>query len=130
MSVAAASDYRIAIPENTADAKERKKRLLEAVPYLLEKEKIEVLKKTKKNEKIEDIKKGIYKIFVEEDEIYMLLATGSDYNLKPELVVQALCGENGICYNRFDYQIHRIETYMKNKEGNLVSLLESGKRIL
>ena len=58
----------------------------------------------------------------------MLLAAGSEYNLKPELVLEALCRETGYEYKKFDYQVHRIETYMKNKEGELVSLLESGTR--
>ena len=59
----------------------------------------------------------------------MFLATGSEYNLKPESVVEALCKECGLEYNKFDYQVHRIETYMKNEQGELVSLLESGTRI-
>lgn len=130
MSLVAASDYQISIldkeDEKSAD---RKAKLLEASKYLLEKETIEVLRKTKKNEKVEDIKKGIYKLFPDGDKIYMLLATGSEYNLKPELVIEALCKETGQVYKKFDYRIHRIETYMKNEKGRLVSLLESGTRI-
>ncbi len=105
-------------------------RLLDAVPHLLEKETIEVFRKTKKNEKVEDIKKGIYKLEVRDNNIYMFLATGSEYNLKPESVIEALCNETGIDYNKFDYGIHRIETYYKNDEGKLVSLLETGTRIV
>ena len=132
-----------------------KEKFLAYVPHLLELDKIEVLKKTKKNEKIEDIKSGIYKVSVESyvsaralagdpvdgtspaenqyvddinatDNLYMLLATGSEYNLKPELIVQAICKEIGYEYNRFDYRIHRLETYMRNEQEQLVSLLETG----
>lgn len=152
MSIVAASDYIISVLESVpADVKEK---MLSYVPHLLEKESIEILKKTKKNEKIEDIKPGILKLSVESyqtakilagedsacdnqyvedakmvDKMYMLLATGSEYNLKPELVIQAVCREIGYDYKRFDYKIHRLETYMKDEEGNLVSLLKSGTRI-
>lgn len=131
MSIVAGSDYHVTIleKENDSNWKTRKKMLLEEVPHLLEKDTIEVLRKTKKNEKVEDIKPGIFKLSVNEDKIYMFLATGSEYNLKPESVLEALCKETGIEYNKFDYQIHRIETYMKNEKGELVSLLESGTRI-
>lgn len=133
MSIVAASDYVITILDTVpAEVKEQ---MLFFAPHLLEKESIEILKKTKKNEKIEDIKPGIFKLSVESyaspkaDKLYMLLATGSEYNLKPELVIQAVCRETGYEYKRFDYKIHRLETYMKNEEGKLVSLLESGTRI-
>lgn len=178
MSIVAASDYIITILDTVpADVKEK---MLSYVPHLLEKESIEILKKTKKNEKIEDIKPGILKLSVESyqsakilagedvvgsidgcmnnhnnaedfgksetadknavfnqyvedveavDKMYMLLATGSEYNLKPELVIQAVCREIGYEYKRFDYKIHRLETYMKDEEGKLVSLLQSGTRI-
>lgn len=131
MSIVAGSDYHVTILEKDNDAnwKIRKEKLLEAVPHLLEKDTIEVIRKTKKNEKVEDIKPGIFKLCIDEDKIYMFLATGSEYNLKPESVMEALCKETGIEYNKFDYQVHRIETYMKNEQGELVSLLESGTRI-
>ena len=122
MSIVAGSDYLVTM-------KEHKDELLAVVPHLLEKETIEVLRKTKKNEKVEDIKPGIFQLYVNYDKIYMFLAAGSEYNLKPESVLEALCKEAEIAYNRFDYQVHRLETYMKNEAGELVSLLESGTRI-
>lgn len=122
MSIVAGSDYLVTM-------KEHKDELLAVVPNLLEKETIEVLRKTKKNEKVEDIKPGIFQLYVNDDKIYMFLAAGSEYNLKPESVLEALCKEAEIEYNRFDYQVHRLETYMKNEAGELVSLLESGTRI-
>ena len=127
MSIVAASDYMITIRDETDDS--MKQAILSQVPHLLDKESIEVFRKTKKNEKVEDIKKGIYKLSLSEDRIYMYLATGSEYNLKPESVLEALCNEAKVPYNKFDYQIHRLETYMKNDKGELVSLLETGTRI-
>lgn len=171
MSIVAASDYIITILDTVPSVV--KEQILSYAPHLLEKESIEILKKTKKNEKIEDIKPGILKLSVESydsarilagdegvvdsrdekfhvpyesvkenvlqnqyvedvtarDKLYMLLATGSEYNLKPELVIQAVCREIGYEYKRFDYKIHRLETYMKKEDGKLVSLLKSGARI-
>lgn len=127
MSVTAGSDYLITFQDSMP--KDTREKLLNAVNSLLSKDSIEVLKKTKKNEKIEDIKPGVYALSVRGDRLYMLLATGSEYNLKPELVIGALCREIDSAYEKFDYRIHRMETYMKNHEGKLVSLLESGTRI-
>lgn len=131
MSIVAGSDYLITILDKDGDTscKERREKLLAAVPHLLDKKTIEVLRKTKKNEKVEDIKPGIFQLSVDEDKIYVFLATGSEYNLKPESVIEALCKEIDMEYNKFDYQVHRLETYMKNEQGELVSLLESGRRI-
>lgn len=127
MSIVAGSDYLITI-HDTLTA-EQKQKMLSYVPHLLEKETIEVFRKTKKSEKVEDIKKGIYKLSVDGDQIYMFLATGSEYNLKPESVIEAICKETEITYNKFDYHVHRVETYMKNENEELVSLLNSGTRI-
>ena len=67
---------------------------------------------------------------VQDRKIYMLLATGSEYNLKPDSVMEAICKEADVPYNKFDYQIHRVETYTKNSNGELISLLETGTHII
>lgn len=126
MSIVCASDYMITIHDDMKDSA----RILQAVGKLLQKDTIEVFRKTKKQEKIEDIKPGIFQLEVRKNRIYMLLATGSEYNLKPDSVIEAICIEAGVTYNKFDYQIHRIETYTKNEEGNLISLLDCGSRIM
>ena len=127
MSLVAASDYHVTPVQGVP--KEEWDRLLRGAGNLLEQEQIEILRKTKKSEKVEDIRKGIYKLYADGNQLYMLLAAGSEYNLKPELVTEALCGFLSIPYNRAAYQVHRLETYMKNEEGALVSLLESGTKI-
>ncbi|MGN0155559.1 MAG: TIGR03936 family radical SAM-associated protein [Lachnospiraceae bacterium] len=152
MAIVAASDYVITILDTVPE--DVKEQILSYTPHLLEKESIEILKKTKKNKKVEDIKPGIMILSVESyesaklltgeessfdnpsiedvksvDKIYVQLSTGSEYNLKPELIIQAICREIGYEYKRFDYKIHRLETYMKKEDGKLVSLLKSGTRI-
>ena len=87
-----------------------------------------ILKKTKKSEREENIRPGIMKLEVRDGKIYMLLSTGSVYNLKPDLVMQALCSSAGVTYSFFDYHIHRFETYMDDDKGELVPLYMAGTR--
>lgn len=127
MSIVCASDYMIMIHDKVQ--KDEIHKLLQAANTLLEKETIEVFRKTKKQEKIEDIKPGILQLETRDNQIYMLLATGSEYNLKPDSVIEAICKEAEVPYNKFDCQIHRIETYTKNNDGQIISLLETGTHI-
>ena len=83
-------------------------------------------KKTKKNEKEEKIRPGILKLERRGDSIYMLLQTGSVYNLKPELVVKALYDLCGETYDFFRIYIHRLETYY-DKDGSLQPLYMAGE---
>ena len=50
---------------------------------------IRILKQTKRSEKEVDIKPMIYDLKVRDNKIYMFLATGSEQNLKPDLVFEA-----------------------------------------
>ncbi len=61
--------------------------------------------------------------------IYMKLATGSMENLKPELILESFCKSVEMEYNPFAYQIHRIELYAKNENGELISLEDMGEEI-
>ncbi len=125
MSVVAASDYIISFNEDFA----MKAKLIEKVTDYISGENILIVKKTKKSEKEVDIKPFIYDLHLEDDTLYMLLATGSVENLKPSLVIEGLYNYVGIEYNKFDYRIHRIEAYMRDEQGELVSLLAAGKKI-
>ncbi len=132
MSVVAASDYMITFKALEAEGcgscvPEKAKHILECVADFHRQSEIVILKKTKKSEKEENIKPGILKIAVKDNGIYMLLSTGSTYNLKPELVMEALCQYAGISYNFFDFHIHRIETYMEDENGTFVPLYKAGK---
>lgn len=132
MSVVAASDYRItfkAVEREGCEGHvpEEAKHILECVAGFYSQSEIVILKKTKKSEKEEDIKQGILKIDVRDNGIYMLLSTGSNYNLKPELVMEALCQYASISYNFFDFHIHRIETYMEDENGELMPLYKAGR---
>ena len=48
---------------------------------------------------------------------YLNLSTGSNDNVKPELVVEALFAHMGLTYNPSAIQIHRIDVYAKADEA-------------
>lgn len=125
MSVVTASDYYIY--KNDECENDYLHKLSGALDSFIAQDTIEIMKKTKTKEEMSDIKPGIYKLEKKDDGIYMLLASGSVLNLKPELVVEALCKYLGLEYNRYDYMFHRLETYMGEKD-NLKSLIEAGNR--
>lgn len=85
---------------------------------------IEILKKTKRSEKIVDIKPMIYELRYENEGIFMKVAQGSAANLKPDLVMQALSEFAGIMLPEF-VQYERLDMYCL-QDGKLVSLNDIG----
>ena len=83
---------------------------------------IHILKKTKKSEKEVDIKPMIYKFEIRDDGVYMQVATGSVENLKPEVVMQALCIYLGVDPEQVTFVHHRLEVYADNGNKEFVSL--------
>ncbi len=62
-------------------------------------------------------------VYENNTKVYLRLDTGSASNLKPELVMEAFCIENGIQYNPYAWQVHRLEIYTRDEESNrLISL--------
>ena len=96
---------------------------------------IVVLKKTKRSEKEVDIKPMIYKMTALDDGIYLYLATGSEQNLKPDLVAEAFLKFAGEDPEEIPVHIHRIDVYAKNPEAaegqtEFITLEGLGKDIL
>lgn len=55
--------------------------------------------------------------------VYLQLDTGSSVNLKPELVMEAFCDYYSLPFEKFAWQVHRMEAYTRDLEsGKLVSL--------
>lgn len=89
---------------------------------------IEILKKTKKGEKIIDLKPYIYEVSIDSPNVsgaieeqpghflFMKLSAGSAANIKPELVLDAYYRSLGEEYPPFSWQIQREEVY--GDEGN------------
>ncbi len=145
MAAVTASDYVVTFTKSKSNEKEIESKnsdnpdkvftencvansIIDRVDSVKEIDSIEIVKKTKKSEKVVNIRPLIYDIkAIDDDKIYMLLATGSKDNLKAELVMEALYSMAGIPYNRFDFNLHRLETYMTDEKGDFKSLLSAGK---
>lgn len=129
MAAVSASDY--FIYKNDESDNDYIDRLTVSIDTLMSKDGINVLKKTKTKEEICDIKPYIYELkgfeYDMTEGIYMLLASGSRMNLKPELVIGALAEHAGIKYSPYDYRVHRIETYM-GEEGAFAPLYTAGSK--
>ena len=117
MTIVAAADYlstlrKGAFPE---DWKEK-------ADEFIAQDKICIVKATKKSEKEVDIKPMIYKFGVQDDSIYMLVATGSVENLKPELVMQAFGQYLGLDMESVAFAHHRLDVYADEGNKEFVSL--------
>jgi len=89
-----------------------------------------VTKVSKKSTKEEDIRPYIYELFpVNGHKIEMLISSGSIYNVKPELVVGALCKLHNVFVDENELIMRRIEQYTVI-EDKFVSLDDVGKIIL
>ena len=96
---------------------------VEKIKDFLSQNEINVLKKTKRNETITDIKPGIYELIpnAETKTLHMTLSAGSIWHIKPELVLKALIEFAGGEYAEKDRSLCRCELYAK-KESGLVPL--------
>ncbi|MCR4740945.1 MAG: TIGR03936 family radical SAM-associated protein [Lachnospiraceae bacterium] len=101
-------------------------------------EELTVLKKTKKSEKIINIRPLIHEYYTETADgddntqipvIKLKLSTGSVDNLKPELVIQAVYEHEGMKLPEHALLINRDEMYTLSDDGLFVSLDETGKNI-
>ena len=138
MTIVAAADYKVTFPETFRHAEEIRV-LPESwkgkVESFMAQPEIVVLKKTKRSEKEVNIKPMIYEMSALDDGIYLYLATGSEQNLKPDLVAEAFLKFSGEDPEETPVHIHRIDVYAKNpdaEEGKteFISLDGLGKDIL
>ncbi len=143
MSIVAAADYLVTFKNNNLFSL---RRISEHINNFYDKETIEVLKTSKKSEKMVDIKPLIYSMepdvdieeIVSDDDmaefgIKMQLATGSVNNLKPELVMNAFLESAGFNPDDFPMNIYRVEVYADlgdENERKLVTLDSLGEDIV
>lgn len=143
MAVLAACDYLIFLkPDGTSFLSEKTRRK-QAVSALMNRTSVEILKKTKRSEKVVDIREYIYlatddrEAFYPGTEVssvqdfllcegylplfYMQLTAGSVVNIKPELVLEAMHEQEGEHFDGLQFQIHRLEMYgdAKMKKGEV-----------
>ncbi len=111
MSVVAAADYEISCRYRPASFFED----TAILEHFLNEEHILIEKKTKKSVQMVDIRPMVYSAcmeFIEKKPVLRVrLAAGSSRNLKPELLLDALCTYAGCERGAFDYLIHRTELY-------------------
>lgn len=154
MAMLAACDYMVTVkpqkdsfllPEHFGNT-EKYINIAELLQDFMAQERIEILKKTKRSEKLVDIRENIYVLSEKRDTfdtetrdhgsiccldssagtpvLYMQLTAGSVINIKPELVLQAMADFTGEVFDPFAYQIHRMEMYgdQGGKKGEIHTL--------
>ncbi len=131
MTITAAASYRV-YPLESAKTSDIRLPLpgnwTEEIEEFLAQEHITVWKKTKRSEKEVDIKPMIYDMHPDADSIYLFLATGSEQNLKPDLVMDTFLNYTGAEETALHY--HRVDVYARNEAGTFVPLSDMGKIIL
>lgn len=106
--------------------------------FFQEPEEILVSKKTKKGERIVDLKQLVYDFQIIDPAKHvsckpafeLLVHAGSTNNIKPEFVLEAFYQYLDAEYNPYALQIHRKEVYTSGQDGNLIPLLDEGFCIL
>ena len=102
------------------------------VPEFFALPQIEIMRKTKRSEKLTDIRPWIYDMKVKKSGVWMQLSTGSVSNLKPELVMEAFCKWCGVELPPFACTILREEVYADigtEEERKLVPLEALGEEV-
>ncbi len=122
MSIVSEADYLV----NFRKGKEPCSDLKNQFEQFMAQEQIEILKATKKSEVVVDIRPLIRSFEVRNDGIFLKLATGSENNLKPELVVDAFCEYLSVQRKPFDLLTERLELYGKNENGDPIPLEDFG----
>lgn len=125
MSSVAAADYLIDFREGYTMPCD----FLGHISEFLAEEEIKILKKSKKSEQMVNIRPFIYEMKQQEQKIFLKVSTGSVDNLKPNLVMEAFCNFLDKEFSDFAFTYHRLETYMRNKNQELVPLAEAGSVI-
>ena len=119
MASVAAADYLISFRDSVSLPDNWKEKLT----AFYKKDKIPVIKKTKKGEIEIDLKETIYQLEIREDQVYMLLDAGSGSNMKPGFVLETFCTAENISLPEYPFRVRRLETYKRTGEGKLVPLI-------
>lgn len=140
MSVVSAADYEIwykqeaDVPEKIWDFARLQELLQE---FFYKPKQILVTKKTKKSEKVMDLKPLVHDFRILEPQerffhhpaFYLHVCTGSVDNVKPELVLEAFFRFLELEYDPYALQIHRKDVYFMDADGKQKTLLQAGIEI-
>ena len=134
MSIVAVADYRLSYKEGYESplSTEEWKRIVKE--RFLDSPQFTIIKKTKKSEREVDLKPLVYAFSVEEEQgrpaFFLQVSTGSVDNIKPELVLSSVYQLCGLEYCESAIQIHRLEVYARDEQGQLVGLSGMGEEIV
>lgn len=134
MSIVAAADYDLFFKEGYEVPASLEQFQEGLDTFFVKPKEVLITKKTKKSEKVMNLKQLVYDFQVKEKEgkpsFYLNLCTGSSDNLKPELVLESLFLAMEIAYDANAIQIHRRDVYALNEDGSgYLSLGEMGEII-
>ena len=134
MSAVSAADYEIWMKEGNV-CPYTAGQLQEALVRFFETpQQVPVSKKTKKGEKVLDLKQLVYRFqilepqdrFMGQPAIYLEVSTGSTDNLKPELVLEAFYHAMGLSFDPYAFQIHRKDVRYTGADQIRRPLLSAG----
>ena len=117
MSLVAACDYTIRLRDGYAEKLGMTNaEFMSGLVSYIENGNMEIVKKTKKGERLVDLKPLIFEhdVTVDGEGICLKLSSGSANNIKPELVLEAYCNSLGKKYPVFGFAINREEVYADN----------------
>lgn len=128
MSLVAAADYYVDFAPGMEPAQDWKA----AVSAFMAQPSVMMLKKTKRSMEETDIRPMIYRFEVENQRLFLQLASGSARNLKPDLVMEAFYRYMGEEIRPFAWKIHRQEIYadVGTEENRKLVTLESLGKII
>jgi radical SAM-linked protein len=138
MSKVAAADYVVKIKDDYLDASYIGKEEIfkQKFEEFMAQDEIVILKKSKKTENEVNIKPMIIEYSFEDKlsaesvidnfnnkyYVYFKVQAGSVTNLKPELIMEAFCNYLNKEYNKYTYQVHRLDMYATDENDVLKSL--------
>ncbi len=133
MSIVAAADYQVFYKTNYQVPLSFEELQVKLKEFYEEPDEIMITKKTKKSEKLMDLKQLVYDFKVDEQDgrpyFYLKVCTGSTDNVKPELVLEAFYRFLELDYQENAFQIHRLDVYAADENHSFISLAEMGADI-
>ncbi|MBR4767826.1 MAG: TIGR03936 family radical SAM-associated protein [Lachnospiraceae bacterium] len=123
MSLLKAADYEVSFREGYAF--EDPDLFFSGLVSFFESDSIKVVKSTKKNEVEVDLKQAVRMIKANDGKLFLQVDTGSQSNLKPELVIETYLKSRGLSFDPVAFQVKRTELYGEI-DGKLKSLLDFG----
>lgn len=121
MSLVAACDYTVRLRDGYAEKLGMTNaEFFSGLVSYIENGNLEIVKKTKKGERLVDLKPCIYEhaLTADGEGIFLKLSSGSANNIKPELVLEAYCNSMSKEYPQFGFAINREEVYADKGSEN------------